>query len=67
MKLTETETFEKNGVSYTTNIYDNGAKETFPADNPPRIAKPPILTEMEHATLETAANTELLVALAELG
>ncbi len=52
---------------YTTNIYDNGVKEKFPTASPPRIIKPPVLTEMERAALETAANTELLVALAELG
>ncbi len=52
---------------YTTNIYDNGVKEKFPTVSPPRIIKPPVLTEMERAALETAANTELLVALAELG
>lgn len=67
MKLIDTVTFEKNGVSYTTNMYDNGVKETFPTGSPPQIVKPPILTEMERAALETAANTELLVALAELG
>lgn len=63
MKIVET--YEEG--EYTINVYDNGTKEKFLTSNPPRILKPPILTESQAVAYQTATNTEMLLALAEMG
>lgn len=51
---------------YTVNEYENGTKEMFLTGNPPKILKPPVLTEDQELMYETHANTEMLLALKEL-
>lgn len=52
---------------YTTNTYDDGTTETFLTEFPPKPMIPPILTEQQEVAMETMVNTEMLLALTELG
>lgn len=61
------EIFEKDGISYTLRTHPNGASETFQTGNPPRIVQPPVLTNDQEIAARTAINTEMLVALQEIG
>lgn len=57
---------EENGKSYTINIYDNGAKEKYLTDHPPKMVQPPVLTAEQELQAQMAVNIEMLLILKEL-
>lgn len=51
---------------YTINVYDNGAREKFLTEFPPKIVQPPILTESEERQVQTLLGVETLLVMQEL-